>query len=70
MEVEYAPEGLAVGDQITIGRGRWAGTCAVIAIGKGVVVVRDKSGWTRTLLRKRVSHPARNRPWKKPSETE
>ncbi len=66
MEVQYAPDGLVVGDEITVGHGRWASTCRVLAIGPAVVVVRDASGWTRTLLRKLVSHPARNRPWKKP----
>lgn len=64
-EVHYAPDDVKLGDKIGVGSNRH-GKAEVIEIGVAVVIVRDKSGFTRTLLRKRVSHPARNRPWKKP----
>ncbi len=51
MEAQYAPDGLSLGDEIT-GKGHQR-PAEVIAIGLAVVVVRDKAGYTRTLLRKR-----------------
>lgn len=67
MEVRYAPDDVKLGDKISVGSNR-GGKAEVIEIGTAVVIVRDKSGYTRTLLRKRASHPVRNRPWKKKAE--
>lgn len=69
MDVRYAPDDVKLGDRIVVGaiRGRKA---EVIEIGQAVVIVRYADGYTITLLRKRVSHPARNRPWKKPANVD
>ncbi len=58
MDVQFAPDGLAVGDVVKL-HTRKFGKAVVLAIGLAVVIVRDGQGWTRTLLRKRVSYPAR-----------
>jgi len=54
MEAKYAPDDVKLGDMIGRGANRH-GKAEVIAIGTAVVVVRDKSGYTRTLLRKPVN---------------
>ena len=51
MEVRYAPANVKIGHTIPA-KGR-QGRAKVIAVGIAVVVVRDKAGFTRTLLRKR-----------------
>jgi hypothetical protein len=61
MEVRYAPDDVKLGEKISVGSNR-GGKAEVIEIGEAVVIVRDKSGYTRTLLRKPVKKWTRKKP--------
>ncbi len=56
MDVQFAPDDVKLGDRLDVGSRRW-GKGKVIFIGPAVVTTRMDNGYTRTLLRKRVSPP-------------